>query len=124
MLTRIPKVSQTLGHWLSQAEPSEHVTPAAAESQASDGDLPQGAGFREPPPDSQWRNPQDKKSESTHEESQPAEMSSEHWSELHAKLSQGPATPKPAGLTRYRETPGSRRSTKKFRKGIVLDEAG
>ena len=125
MLTRLKQINQTVGHWLSSSVSPSRSAQEPSESEKTDGDLPNGAGFREPPADPHWRKQEEEEEKSsTQDEPKPSELGSVQWSELQEKFKDQPSTSRPTGLTRYRQTPGSHRSIKRFRKGIVLDKAG
>ncbi|MBU6374432.1 MAG: hypothetical protein KGQ59_00395 [Bdellovibrionales bacterium] len=130
MLTRLKQINPTVGHWLSSSSSPTRSAQEPTESEKTDGDLPNGAGFREPPADPHWRRPEEEEEKrenekpSAQDEPKRSELGSVQWSELQGKLKEQPCTSRPTGLTRYRQTPGSHRSIKRFRKGIVLDKAG
>jgi len=130
MLSRLARISQSLGHWLSPAAALHPDLLEAAGSEATEGDLSDGSGFREPPPDPEWRRSAEQDSVGlTHgwaDRSEPDSVSrpeAPNWAELHEELQRHPLRSVRTALSRYRQTPGSRKAAQRFRKGIVLDEA-
>jgi len=133
MLSRLPKVNQILGHWLGRTDAAAPSTPETGESEATDGDLPHGAGFREAPPDPNWRlqddaedveadpqraSPQEEPSARSHDRDD-----SREWSALRSTLRERPVQSRIEGLARYRSASGRRLRARRFRKGIVFDQA-
>ncbi|MEN9722581.1 MAG: hypothetical protein RJB38_567 [Pseudomonadota bacterium] len=139
MLPKVSKVGLTLGHWLASSTEEAQPPQEASESSASDGDLPQGAGFREPAPDPQWRqassappSPQDPQPQSAEKDSEnpiptppPSDqLESANWTALHDELLRHPISSRPQGLRKYRQASGTKRSVQRFKKGVVVDKAG
>ncbi len=137
MATRVPWVDQGLGHWLSRAVYPRATLDAPLPTDATDGNPSDGAGFREPPPEPDWMssdgdNPTTPTEAARHpprEHNEPRPSSKRPldpigWTQLQQEIRRTPRLSATAGLRRYRQSTQGSGKTKRFRKGIVVDDAG